>query len=191
MRDPGLREASAGARGADQHHRRRTGHRHRVPRVHDEPARGVRGRRGGAAGREARRRGNGVDARPRRGGRTVALRGQPRRRQRRCCCRSRGPTGIRSEPRRDCGSDRRPRGGGRCLRPDPVRQRVGRFRWVPGRRPRRSARAPDRQRHQGDRVDGDMLVPAARPMSASRSTRCRCRRCSASRRASTCPAIPR
>ena len=41
---------------------------------------------------------------------------------------------------------------GRAVRPDPVRQRVGRLRRVPGRHPRRPrARPPGRQRDQGHR----------------------------------------
>ena len=67
-----------------------------------------------------------------------------------------------------------------AVRPDPVRQRVGRLRRLPGRHPRRPrARPPDGQRHQGHRRRGrHRCALAARPTSASRSTRSRCRPCS-------------
>ena len=48
--------------------------------------------------------------------------------------------------------DRRSRGDRRPVRPDPVRQRVGRLRRLPGRHPcRPRARPPDGQRRQGHR----------------------------------------
>ena len=77
----GLREAGAGARGEDQHHRRRPVGRHHQPRVHDVAARGVRGRAGRAAGRAARRRVARADARGRRGRRAVPVRRVDRREQ--------------------------------------------------------------------------------------------------------------
>ena len=48
---PRLREAGAGDRREDRAHRRRAGDRDAAPRLHDQPARGVRRRRGGAARR--------------------------------------------------------------------------------------------------------------------------------------------
>ena len=60
--------------------------------------------------------------------------------------------GSAANRRRDRRGDRRHRGGRRRVRPDPVRQRVGRLRRVPGRRPCRAcARPSDRQRDQGHR----------------------------------------
>ncbi len=82
---------------------------------------------------------------------------------------------------RDRRGDQRHRGGRRSVRSDPVRQRVGRLRRLPGRRPCRPlARPPDRQRHQGHRCRRRLAArPPREPTSASRSTTCRCRPCSA------------
>ena len=95
---PRLHQAGARARGAHQRDRRRAGGRHHQPRVHDEPARGVRARGRPAARRGARRfaspRSRSVRPRPRSSSAT-------RRRSasaRWCCSRSTDPTGIRSAP---------------------------------------------------------------------------------------------
>ena len=82
---------------------------------------------------------------------------------------------------------------GGAVRPDPVRQRVGRRGRLPGRDPRRAgARPPDRHRHQGDRdrgrprhgaPRGRRRVGGLRGPAAGRASR--------SRRASTCRATRR
>ena len=90
-----VRQAGAGAGRADQRHRRRAGGRHHQPRLHDEPARGVRGRGGRAARRGPRRRRHRADARPARGRGAAALRRQ-RRRRRAVLVPVDGPTGTRS-----------------------------------------------------------------------------------------------
>ena len=67
----------------------------------------------------------------------------------------------------------RARGGGRPVRPDPVRQRVGRLRRLPGRRPRRPRPRPaDGQRRQGhlDRPTVD-VARAARVRRRTRDLR--------------------
>ena len=90
-----------------------------------------------------RRRGDRADPRPGRGRRAAALRGQPRRRQGRAAADPTAPRlGSAAHGRGDRRGDRRHRGRRRPVRPDPVRQRVGRLRRLPGRRsasPTRSA----------------------------------------------------
>ena len=67
MRGPRLRQARPGDRAAgSRSRRRRAGDRHQAPRLRDQPARGVRGRGGGAARRGARRRVGRAHARARR-----------------------------------------------------------------------------------------------------------------------------
>ena len=67
----------------------------------------------------------------------------------------------------------------RRLRPDPVRQRVGRRRQLPGRHPRRvRARAAGRDRAEGDRGRRAAACAASRRRRAgATSTSCRCRPC--------------
>ena len=83
------------------------------------------------------------------------------------------PAGDRARDRR---RGARARSRSRPVRPAPVRQRVGRRRRLPGRRPRRAgARPPDRQRHQGASRSPTACSPrAARATPASRCTASRC-----------------
>ena len=105
----------------DRPDRGRPGDRHPAPRLHDRPARGVRGRAGGADRRGRRRRGGRPDPRPGRGAWSrsatrwrsgIAARDPPRDRRRRV-----GP-GV--DRRRDRRRGARRRGGERSVRPDPA-----------------------------------------------------------------------
>ena len=75
----------------------------------------------------------------------------------------------------------------RRVRPDPVRQRVGRLRRLPGRGAGGlRTRPPDGQRRQGAGDRGrHRRTCSARPTPGARRTSFRCRRWSASRKAST------
>ena len=99
-----------------------------APRLHDQPARGVRRRGGGAARRGARRRVGRADARAARGGGAAPRRDGARRRPRDP---PRRPDGEEWDPQATAGGDRRGdprrRVRERAVRPDLLRQRVGRL----------------------------------------------------------------
>ena len=147
---PGLHQAGAGLVVTGRAHRGRPGGRRPVRRLHDEPARGVRGRdRRPGDGRE-RWRGRGAHPRRRRRGGAAAL-GPGGRRRRRHAGRGRRldvrPGGHRARDRRGGPG---PRGRGHHPRPGPPGQRRRRQRRLPGRDPARlRATAPGRQRREG------------------------------------------
>ncbi len=132
-------------------HRGRAGDRDEAPRLHDQPARGVRRRGGGAA-----RRGSTAASR------SCSRSGRPRPRSS-SATRWRSASTARIhlvtdgeewDPQATAGGDRRGdprrRGGERAVRPDLLRQRVGRLGRLPGRHPRRArARPPVRDGAQG------------------------------------------
>ena len=185
-----------GDRRPDRPDARTPGDRHAVPRLHDQPARGMR-RRGGRpdrrgagriVGRAHARAGRRRGAAPRRHGDRDRP-GDP--------ARDRRP---RVRPGRDRGarsptSIRAPGGRARPVRPDPVRQR-GRGHAATSRSAIRVAVALDRPI-----VTGIKSLAVARrrgraarreaPTAAGRPTRSRCPRSSRSRRASTCRATRR
>ena len=134
----------------DHPDRRRAGDRHALPRLHRQPARGVRGRGGGPDRRGAGRVEHRPDPRAG-GGDRPAARGDGRRHRRRDPAgdRRRGVVaGRHRRGHRRCGPGAR--GGRRPVRPDPVRQRGGRHRRLPGRDPAGAgARPAGRVRGQG------------------------------------------
>ena len=102
--DPRLRQARAAHRRQDGADRRRAGARDAPPRLHDQPARGVRRRGGGAARGAARRRGHRAHARARRGRGADPRLARDRRRPRHPAGDRRrgvGPAGHRRRDRRD------------------------------------------------------------------------------------------
>ena len=107
VRSPRLREAGAGAGCADRPDGRRAGDRHDQPRVHDEPARGVRGRGGGPARRGPRRRGDRAHGRPAGGRGAAALRRQRRHGRRRARADRRAGLGPAAHGAGDRGRGRR------------------------------------------------------------------------------------
>ena len=193
MKNPRLREAGAGAGRAHQHHGRRAGGRHRVPRLHDEPARGVRARSRRATRRSRWWRGDRVDTRARRSRGATPLRRERRSDERRPARHRRKRLGSAAHGAGDHVGGRRSRGDGRAVRPDPVRQRVGRLRRLPGRHPCRPRPRPaDGQRRQGHHASPTAAPRSgASPTPAARCTGCRCPPSSASRKGSTCPATRR
>ena len=134
---PGVREAGAADRRQDRPDRRRAGDLDPPPRLHGQPPRGVRGRGGGAAGRAARRLLDGADAGPARGRGAAARHDGDRGRSRGSIWSRDGiANGIR-RPRRQAIAEAI-QAEPEPLRPDPVRQRVGRRRQLPGGDPGRA-----------------------------------------------------
>ena len=122
----------------------RAGGRHPGVRVLDQPARGMRGRGGGADHRAGRRLGLRADPRSRGGDRAAARRARARRAPGGAA--GDGRPGVR--PDRD-GRRHRRRGPGAPVRPGAAGQRGGRHRRLPGRRPARArARLAGRHRDQ-------------------------------------------
>ena len=151
--------------------RRRAGARDAPPRLHDQPARGVRRGAGGAARRAARRRGDRARAGTARGGGPDPRDARDRRRPRhpaRDRRRGVGPAG-------DGGGDR---GRGGRLRPGRLRQRVGRLRQLPGRHPGRPRARPA----GGDRAQGPVDRGRAGALRAGGARRARRLRGAAARR---------
>ena len=118
VNDPRLRQAGADDRRQDRPHRRRAGDRDAAPRVHDQPARGVRRRGGSAARRDARRRVGRAHARPARGRGAAARRDGARHRPRASTSSPAARSGTRRRPRRrSCDAIARNEAARRRLRP--------------------------------------------------------------------------
>ena len=174
--DSRLREARADHGREDGADRRRAGARDAAPRLHDQPARGVRGGGGRAARRGERRRDRRADARPARGGGAAARLHGDRRRPRHPAEDRRRRVGRAVDGAAIVDAIR----GDGAVRPDPLRQRVGGHGQLPGRDPRRArARAAGRERPEEDRAAGRHASAAsATPAVRATSTSCRCPRCS-------------
>ena len=174
---------------------RRPGRGHPDVRLHRQPARGVRGRGGGPAGRALRRRRHGAHPRAGRGRGPAARHAGARRAAEPCCWRPTAGSGGRWRRRRRsstrsagraaaattccCSATRRPTPAAtRCRCGSRTRSACPAYRHQEprGHRHRRRRRCP-----------GQPGVPG-RPRRPSTS---RCPRWSASRRASTCPGIRR
>ena len=150
MRHPRLREARAADRRQDRRSPTTGARSTRAPRLHGQPARGVRRRGGGAAVEQHGGVGDRADARPARGRGAAARHDGDRRRPRDSPRHRRRASGTRRRPPRRSSTPIRSRA--RAARPDPVRQRVGRRRQLPGRRSASPTRSGCRaSRRQGDR----------------------------------------